>query len=716
MKIIIIYIKWFYGGDKMGKKPWKVMSTLAIAGSLLIASGCTEKKAGSESKIEDKESTDKKAVSDSKVSVKVTDYNYDNAANMFAYAEFELSGEPLLEGLGVDLDILDPKKVDSPAKFDYTAGIEAYEYSEEAMYEVVEKSGLGLHLIHGPVVKQMADKSGKDPAEQLGERYYQLADAVGYPHEEIFRNMFPTLIEYSKGDPHYIQEVDTAEYAAGEDGAYVPNYQVNFESLRWDRDKMDKILNPAAYGATFLKQTLWAGDFLGGFHTVDGDEELEGETKNDDADQNVALGVSSADGMQGMFLVEGIWNKLNYIRDGLFYDSTNKELTSANFGKKYDASKGFVYLPHQIAVEEDGNDQAPKAKAISIKDSRSVLQDQWLMLWPAAEFYGMTDQRKINPNVKPSFQALFDGNPYPSAPAENVDEDASNDKVSNDPYTVNQDVLLHVFKNIDAMHFNKDEGTFVTEHDGANQGTYVDTFQAGYTIESLRIFKRAIDGLPVGYANGEAAEGLNTTEGKRALELITNQADFIMNKLMMENGLVAKGYTIGKGADDQVTLDAQLGAIRGLSAAFLATKDEKYREAARNIYVAMDENLWDKDAKAYKTEGDAMVYNPFTAGGVAAVYRVAINNLSNLSSDKEQPEALEIDTITNRYTEFFDTVIDGPSLDEGMQLSEFWDTGDFYYSDNQSGNTDEDHVPQVQAGHGEFGIAPVLAPVEVKKK
>lgn len=119
------------------------------------------------------------------------------------------------------------------------------------MYEVVEKSGLGLHLINGPVVKELAEKQGKESHELLGERFYKLADTVGYPREEITRNMFPTFIEYAKGDPHYIQDVDTTKYASGEENTYVPEYQVNFKSLRWDRNKMDKVLNPAAYGGHF---------------------------------------------------------------------------------------------------------------------------------------------------------------------------------------------------------------------------------------------------------------------------------------------------------------------------------------------------------------------------------------------------------------------------------------------------------------------------------
>ncbi|MFI8685100.1 hypothetical protein [Rossellomorea sp. NPDC077527] len=685
-------------------RPWKVLSASVLASSLLLAGCVSEKEEVSKSDGEKKTGASK---------VSVSDYTFDTAGNMFAYAEFELSGEPLAESLGLDLDILDINTLDQPTKFDYTAGVESYEYSEEAMYEVVEKSGMGLHLINGPAVKTL--ENGNTSDEKLGNRFYELADAVGYPQDEIFRNMYPTFIEYSAGDPHYKNKVDTSEYASNDDGSYVPMYQVNFESLRWDRDKMEKTLVPSAYGATFLKQALWAGDFMGGFHTVDGDEELAGETSKDDDDKNVALGVSSADGFQGAVLTEEIWNKVNYISNELFVDGATGELTAAGLGSQYDPDKGFVYLPHSVEVTEVGK-EAPMAKSLSVKDSNSVLQDQWMMLWPSSEFFGMTDQRESNPNTTPSFQALFDGAPYPSAPKENTDDSTDNDVNGTDPFTANQNVMLHVFKNIDAMHFNDEKGMFVTENDGKEQGTYMDTFQAGYTMESMRIFQRAIDGLPVGYASGESAEGLKTPEGKRALEMIRKQADFIMDNLVMDSGLVAKGFDTKNGADNQVTLDAQLGAIRGLTAAYLATDDEKYREAARAIYEAMDSELWDEDLKAYETSKGKMDYTPYTAGALSATYRVALQNLSNRESDSEAPESLEIDAITSRYSDFYDTVIDGPSLKEGMQASEFWDTGDYYNSKDSSGNTDGDHVPQIQAGHGENGIAPVLLPVTVEKR
>jgi hypothetical protein len=703
MKIVLKLL----GDVAMGKKPWKVMTTTAVISSLLLASACSPTNEASEKK--------QKGETSANISVPVTDYSFDTAGNMFAYSEFELSGEPLAEGLGLDLDVLDARKMDKPTKFDYIAGIESYEYSEEAMYEVTEKSGLGLHLIYGPMTEQQAQKAQKSNDEVLAERFYQLADSVGYAHEEIFRNMFPTMIEYAGGDPHYAQKVDTDVYAENNDKTYVPVYQVDFQSLRWDRSKMEKRLTPSAYGGTFLKQALWAGDFLGGLHTVDKDEEIEAKTKNDDQDPNIALGVSSADGMQGMILTEEIWNKLNFVRDHLFYSAKQQGLTKAA-GSQYNPQSGWVYLPHEIEVIEDGNELAPKVKQLIVKDKRSLLQDQWLMLWPASEFYGVTDQRPDNKNQNPAFLAVFDGSPYPSAPKENLDQNPTNDVVSNDPYSVNRDVVLQVFKNIDAMHFNQEVGAFVEENDGSAQGKRVDTFQAGYTMEALRIFERAIDGLPVGYASGEDAQGLGTPEGKRALELIKKQADFIMNELIREDGLVANGWIIGQGPEtDEPTLLAQLGAIRGLTAAFLATKDEQYREAARKIYEAMDKHFWDQKLRVYKTGKNEMKYTPFVAGALSGVLRIALNNLNNTDSD--QPvKVLERETIISRYVDFYDRIIDGPSIKEGMQASEFWDTGDVYIKGDKSGNTDGDNVPQVQAGHGKYGIAPILLNVEVKPK
>lgn len=675
-------------------KQWGKRAALAAAAGLLaFSAGCT----------------------DDGLQVKVTkEDRFDTAGNMFAYAEFELSGEPLAETLGLDLDLLDANKPDEPGAFDYVAGIESYEYSEEGMYEVVEKSGLGVHLLSGPEVVALAKQKGMTANEALVSRLQALANAVGYPLEEIHQGMYPTLIEYAAGDPHYAQEVDTKKYADGEDGAYVPKYQVDFSSLRWDRSKMEKTLVPSAYGATLLKQALWAGDFLGNVHAKDSDEELDAAGADPSKDANVALGVSSVDGMQGMILTEEMWNKLSFIRQGLFVDAATGELTSAK-GLGYDASAGFVYLPHEVNVTENGDKEYPGVQSLKVTDSRSLLRDQWLMLWPTAEYFGMVDQRTVNPNRNPAFGYVFDGAPFPSAPAANVDADPANDAASNDPYTVGRDVMLQVFKNIAAMHWNEAGGWLAAEHDGKAQGAKGDTFDAGYAVEALRMFQRAIDGLPVGYANGEGADGLHTEEGEAALDMIRRQADFLIAHVIREDGLAANGWDAqGKADDSAPTLLAQTGAIRGLTSAYLATQDAKYRDAARKLFDATDRLLWNEEWKAYKTDLDGSGdYDAFTAGGVSAMLRLGLSNLKNGSDDAEAYESLNRDRMKDRYVSFYRTVVNGPDLEGGMQASEFWDTGDRYVEGDESGNTDGDTVPQPSVAGGKYGVAPILRSVKV---
>ncbi|KYD21494.1 hypothetical protein [Geobacillus stearothermophilus] len=87
----------------MKRMPWKVMATSAAA-SLLLASGC--------SAVGEKENG--RSAEAPRLHVPVADDHFDTAGNMFAYSEFELSGEPLAEGLGLDLDTLDARKPDEP--------------------------------------------------------------------------------------------------------------------------------------------------------------------------------------------------------------------------------------------------------------------------------------------------------------------------------------------------------------------------------------------------------------------------------------------------------------------------------------------------------------------------------------------------------------------------------------------------------------------------
>ncbi len=129
-------------------------------------------------------------------SVKVLDKTFDVAAGMFAYTEYELSGEPLAESLGLDLDVLDPDQADQPTPFDFAAGINSYEYSEEAMYAVNYQSHLGPHLVNGPV---NAKRGGTFAS--LGERFIALANSVGFAPDELPQNFYPITFPSTRPCP-----------------------------------------------------------------------------------------------------------------------------------------------------------------------------------------------------------------------------------------------------------------------------------------------------------------------------------------------------------------------------------------------------------------------------------------------------------------------------------------------------------------------------------
>ena len=117
---------------------------------------------------------------------KVEDKTFNTAANMLAYTEFELSGEPLAEALGLDLDVLDANRADEPTPFDFAAGIESYEYSEEAMYALNYQSGMA------PSGKRAAKPGRGGTLADLGKRVLAMAEAVGFPADEIPQGMYPS--------------------------------------------------------------------------------------------------------------------------------------------------------------------------------------------------------------------------------------------------------------------------------------------------------------------------------------------------------------------------------------------------------------------------------------------------------------------------------------------------------------------------------------------
>ncbi|WP_298439167.1 hypothetical protein [uncultured Ferrimonas sp.] len=641
--------------------------------------------------------------------VQVLDKTHQPAGNFLAYTEFELSGEPLAEGLGLDLDVLDANQANAPTAFDFAAGIEAYEYSEEAMYALNYQSKMGPHIVNGPTNQARGGKMA-----DFGQRVIAMADAVGFPASEIPLNMYPISMPYMSGTPEFGQAVDTTTVngeqleittAKGNSStvqAVVPAYFRDYKSLAWDQSTFDKTFNPASSGGIMLKEVMWSQDFLGGMHVTKSDEEVEAQSSKMDQDGVHSLGVSAADGFNGMLLTEMTIDKLRIMQEQLGY---NGKQLGVKFGPDYNAAKAPIWFAHQVAVTEAEQNGVKAIAGLKVTDGKSTLHDTWMTLWPVAEFFAYSDQRVANSGQNPAFLAVFDGAPFAAAPKANVDGNNSNDVIATDGFSLASNVGNLLFQNMAALHFNAEQGTFVTEYHAGKQGKQVNTYDAAYSLVALSIYQRAKDALPVGYASAEGGDvNLHTEQGKQALAMITAQADFIINNLIGSNGLVADGIMLGSKADKGQSLDAQFATIRGLVAAFLATEDAKYKQAARQLYLAVEKQMYDKGIDTWAAKpGQATVHTPYTAAAISGGLREAILHLKNQEGENEP--ALELSMLTQRYVSWFRGVING-----GMQLAEWMgDSGENQLKGNDSTDTDQDGVHQVIAAGGKHGTAMTMA-------
>jgi len=640
--------------------------------------------------------------------VQVLDKTHSPAANFLAYTEFELSGEPLAESLGLDLDILDPNQVSQPTSFDYAAGIESYEYSEEAMYALNYQSTMGPHLVNGPV-----NQARGGSLADLGKRFIELASAVGFPSEEIPLNMYPISVPYMSGNPEFVGKVDTtkvngeelevlsAKNKAAVHNTVIPAYFRDYKTLAWNPASFDKSINPGAIGSIFLKEVMWSQDFLGGMHVTASDEEVEATSSTMDQDGVHSLGVSAADGFNGVILTEMSLDKLLILQDKLGYDG--KKL-GAKFGPDYDASKNPVWFAHKVAVNETKQNGVNKLGKLTVTDGSSSLRDTWMLLWPVSEFYAFTDQRTANTAQNPAFTSVFDGKPFAAAPKQNVDNNSSNDIIATDAFSVASNIANLSFQNLANLHFNAKAGTFVTKYDG-KQNAQVNTFDAAYSLVALSIYQRSQDALPVGYASADGGDvNLATKQGKQALSMIKAQADYIVNTLIAKNGLVVDGATVGKSVAKSQSLDAQFAAIRGLVAAYLATNDISYKNSARSIFLAVEKNMFDAELGTWaQVPGKATIHTPLTAAAISGGLRETMLHLVN--EEGESQPSLELQHLTERYNAWFKVVVNG-----GQQLSEWvGDSGENLIKNSTTTDSDQDGVFQVTAAGGKFGTAQTMA-------
>lgn len=119
--------------------------------------------------------------------------------------------------------------------------------------------------------------------------------------------------------------------------------------------------------------------------------------------------------------------------------------------------------------------------------------------------------------------------------------------------------------------------------------------------------------------------------------------------------------------------------------------------------IAIEKNMYNNDIGTYVDASKE--YTPYDIGAVSGGLRDAISHLKNVGNEHEK--TLELKNLTDRFTRWFQLVVNGNSTTQGAQLSEWLlDSGEFVEASNlKDSNSDKDNVPSVTANNTAMTMA-----------
>ncbi len=452
------------------------------------------------------------------------------------------------------------------------------------------------------------------------------------------------------GDPRLPQDIDPVNFAWSD-----------FSTLRWDRSKMDKILNPAAMGQSLMKQYLWAQDMLGGFHNgndegIDPDGSVSPDFPNNphfDPTNNVFYGGDGLDGFIGMVLTAEAINKTLFLTNKLAFDGSS--LSAVNL-MDYDPLNGIQYFPHKIRVTEKKVHPMlpPKTAALEVIDPYSDLFDQASYLWGALNFANMMNPQDHSSPAHYAYHEVFDGDPFPAAMSQTG---------MPGPYDLMKGTSKVIFLNLLAMHFEPKHGAFVdrAELSGGTvvRGNVIRTVSSAYLIVALEKFTQEFAG---------------TSLQSRALKALTQQANFLLSHLQADSGAFYESFTLqgkgGRGMAKGQSVTGQAAAVRALYAAYQASGKKRLLMAANAGYDYLISTYYEKNDHAFRTalQANEAHYTPFNVALIAGALREAA-----LVGGHEEAATI--------YTRFFKKIANQMQLSEGPASGE------------RGGDSDGDGIP-----------------------
>jgi len=479
----------------------------------------------------------------------VSESRFNTANATYAANELLLSGVPFFEKI-TQLGLPTDKELVS------ITSEEAYWFSRYVLSSLGLESGLGIHLRQSRRMILQAEEEGIPVEEFYAKFLERVGERTGLDSPPP--GMYPIFVEFASGEPELTELPDFGDYG----------------TLRWNPQKFDKTITPAALGQSLYQEALWAEYFFSSKH---------GEN---------LLGNDAVEGYIGSMVVAAAASKMHYLRAEGIYDG--KELGGVNpFG--YEAK--LLYYPHQIMVELAYPDEAPPRPAsYRVIDSSSRLFDQASLLLGTSEFYRFSD-----PKIEDNWDAVF------GSPAEGA-------LFPPEPHNTAKGLTGVVLKNIVAMHFDPVRQTLVSTWANGERGTKISSVDAGMTLLALANVYNAF------HDDEDLKQG--------AAKTLERQANFLSEYMQLPDGGFVESYDIETSIYEKVprTLASQAMAIRGLLAAYQVTENSSYLESALSSLNFMNESLWSSSAKMYRSAEGAELsrYSPLDVASALAALREVV--------------------------------------------------------------------------------------------
>lgn len=538
--------------------------------------------------------------------------------HMIAAGEMQISGEPLAEAMGRRLASYSRFRVPGDLYFDpqlamswtdpagYSTAIESYEYSKQAMNNLMFESGAGTALAYGPLI------GGEAKLAELVQHFARGAHTLGRfvfpdrgwpgmkPTNHVFEHFDPAIAPTSE------QKLKCTITSDDNPGA-LPGLTVTSSDYECDATSLHLLhrevadITPGADGFATWKYGLWVLNYLQVMH-----DPLEGPVAN--VDDGVLAEVGQVDNH-----VRGTTRRGVFTRPGTYLGSSDIEGFQAqmfiaaidNRAEDWLRFAGFPSAKAALAYGFDSpvatfqrmhvtEDPAPSFTPAGDPE----LLDLVGMAMGYAELYPLVDPSNARVGASAPARAMFDGDPFEAA-----------------PFRDRCLAIMHVAM-VDIERLYTSAGSLV-DHRG---GRTIATTTLAYALLGMRTVLRSLGGQLELYSNNQPDTAI--TGADRIEALLRREAELLYAHVTDEHGHAWASWDVVAGTGEGETLDGYAAAVRGLFAAYLATGDTRYRARAVAVFDRLEAQFYDRDARLYMPVGaDDVEYTPLRFALVQAALR-----------------------------------------------------------------------------------------------